>query len=211
MPTRLLFLCLLICFKFHGLFALDSLAKTKPKLIIGAKTIWEKSGPYSLVPWTYPVYSGGLQIIKPLNFWLLQFETGLYLNSRAISNYDQNPIQFGVNYSYIYFRYISIPVNFRVNTKYFYVSAGPNAEYLVRVNKKHWNNYDATNINKLELGINANAGLHWTFKKKVTVFVEGRFSQTYVSPPDNFVQDINFRNFGVGAGLNYLIGHKSKM
>ena len=206
MPKGLLIICLLFSVQTFIVAANDSLFLSRPKIMIGAKVILEKSGPRSLFPWTYPVYSGGLQILRPLKFWLLQFETGLYLNSKAISNYeDQNKL--GVKNFYSFFRYISIPINCRLNTKYFYISVGPFADYLLKIDN-NGSNYGIRDMNRMEFGLNASTGLHWTFKKKITAFVEGRISQTYVSPPDHFLKDLNFRNIGIGIGMNYTIEQK---
>lgn len=199
MRTRLSLFYILIILLTLKASANDSLFRPRPGIMIGVRTVLETSGPVNIVPCTYPVFSGGLQVIKPINFWLLQFETGLYLYSRAIS--DDNETY----HSYILLRYLSIPFNCRLNTKYVYVSVGPNADYLVRENAEHCKNWDIE-INKLLLGINSNAGLQLTIKNKLTVFVEGRFSRSLISPPESFAQDYGFRNLGIGAGLYYSIG-----
>jgi len=185
--------------------AKDSLSLVRPKIIIGAKFIWEKSGPYNLVPWSYPVCSGGLQVIKPFYANLLQIETGLYLNSRAISN------EWTADRQYLIFRHLSIPINCRLSTKYFFISGGPIADYLIKQNTDNWYNHSEMELNKVTFGINANAGLQKMFGQ-ITIFLEGRYSHVLTSlSKNNYHYDPTFRNFGLGIGLHYSIRQKSKM
>jgi hypothetical protein len=186
------------------LSAKDSISVARPKVIIGAKFIWEKSGPYNLVPWTYPVCSGGLQMLKPFYANLLQIETGIYLNSKAISN------ELTTDRQYLILRHLSIPINCRLNTKYFFISGGPIADYLIKQNTDNWYDHKEMEINKVTFGINANAGLQKTFRQ-ITLFVEGRYSHVLTSLSKNsFHYDPSFRNFGLGIGVNYSIGQNKK-
>ena len=131
MQTRLLCFYFSICFLTSFVSAHDSLVKSKPKIIIGIKTFYEQSGDIWLTPDTRWVYSGGLQVLKPSNNKFLQFETGLYLWSKvfAVDYYDIPEF-----HGHLLFQYLSVPLNCRLTTKYFYLSAGPNLDYLISLN-----------------------------------------------------------------------------
>ena len=208
MRTRQLFFWLLICVQTLVISGQDSLSRTKPKITIGTKVIWERSGFPILVPEIASVYSGGLQLLKPMNIRFLQIETGVYLNSRAFAEYF-DPWYGGTGYHYITFRYLSVPLNCRFNTKYFYVSGGPNADFYINQNTDKWTSNSEMPVRKFVFGVNTNAGLHLTFKNKITVFFEARFSRTIVSPLENYYKDKDSfsRNIGLGFGFNYSFRH----
>ena len=133
----------------------------------------------------------------------MQIETGLYLNSRAIST------SWKMDSEYLILRHLSVLINCRLSKKYFFISGGPILDYLIKQNTDNWYNNSEMEINKFMFGINANAGLQ---KKigQITIFLEGRYSRVLNSLYKNrFYFDPNFRNFGVGLGLHYSITKKS--
>lgn len=209
MPTRQLFFWLFICTVTSVISRQDSLSLTKPKIIIGTKVIWEKSGDWSLVPQSQSAYSFGLPILTQFNNKFFQLETGLYLNSKALvygSYWNEELL-------YLIFRYISVPINLRINTKYFYISAGPNFDYFVSQNSDNWPNYyyPKADMYRFTFGINANSGFQMTLHK-TTIFIESRYS-TNISPWERvwpFKYQRNFRNIGIGLGLRYSLGQRTK-
>ena len=181
---------------------------TKPKIIIGTKIICENSGDRIQTPDTRWVYSGGLQLLKSSLYKFFQFETGFYLCSKILA----------VDYSGFYelhrhllFQYLSVPLNCRLTTKYFFLSLGPNLDYLVSLNKANWPNYyqSKKDMNSIAIGANANAGLQFAFHR-VTTFIEARYAWTLssIEKDQGFVAQQRFLNIGVGIGLNYSFGQQ---
>lgn len=134
----------------------------------------------------------------------MQIETGIYLNSRAILS------EWTDERKYLIFRHLNIPVNCRLSTKYFFISVGPIADYLVKQNTDNWYNHAEMDINKVTFGINANAGLQKIFKQ-ITIFLAGRYSHVLTALFKNqFYYYPSFKNFGLGIGLNYSIRQKNQ-
>ncbi len=212
MRTRYLFFLLLICVQTFVISGQDSISLTKPKIIIGTKVIWENSGDRHLTIDTRWVYSGGLQILKPSCYKFIQFETGLYLWSKVLAM-DYDDIFFEIH-RHLIFQYLSVPLNCRLTTKYFFLSAGPNFDYLISLNRNHWpSNYmPKSNMNSFAIGANANAGLQFTFHR-MTTFIEARYAWTLssIEKDEGFVAQWRFLNIGVGIGLNYSFGPQPRI
>ncbi len=192
-----------LLFSFHLLQtkAQDTLATNKFKYKLGAKFIGERSGDYSLTPENFPVYSGGFQFVGKLKNSRFSIETGIYMISKAVSYYRNTT--YGIVLDRALFRNISVPLNYRFDTKIFYVSAGPFIDYLVSEDYSHSENRNDYS-RKLNLGVNINLGIEKSINKQLSIIVEGRYATTLTSSiTGRGFYGPSYVNYGLAIGLNY--------
>lgn len=185
--------------ELNFVIAADTLSY-KNKLQCGLKLITEKSGLHSLVPLTKVVNSVGIQIIKPVYKSTWQFESGLFAYSRAISYSHLSDKKF------ILFRYLSIPLNCQISSKYLFVSTGLSVDYLIKQNLNNWLNKNQYILSKFSLGYNLNVGVQKSINQ-FNIYLEARFNRLLTSLyQSNLAFDPSFRNIGLGIGVNYSLG-----
>ena len=160
----------------------------------------------------YNVSEGGIQLIRQINKSKFSLESGIYYSSKAkaYQSYYYRPYNY-LNVLIIY-NYLSLPINFRYDTKVLYVAGGVFFDYLV--NKS--NDYLIKSIKdygidrKFNIGYNVSLGVEKQISSKINFFVEGVLFKTLSWPKvaeGRFFIDSNlkttFNNYGVTVGLNY--------
>jgi hypothetical protein len=177
-------------------------AKNSGGIKIGAKIIAERSGLLNLEPGMYPVYGCGMQLIKSFRSRYLSIESGVYLVTKAIGYQSEwNNIKYRALY-----RSINFPMNIRIEYKYFYLSTGPTCDYFVEQDLSEWMNQSALFTRKLYFGGNCNLGIQYSFREKMTMYVEGRYSKIVAIK----LTDPAFTNIGFAFGFNYQFKSRSK-
>ena len=161
----------------------------------------------------YNVSGGGIQLIRQINKSKFSLESGIYYSSKA-KPYHQQYYYYPNNYLnvIIIYSYLSLPINFRYDTKVVYVSGGVFFDYLV--NKS--NDYLINSIRdygidrKFNIGYNLTLGVEKQISSKINFFVEGVLNKTLSwakVTEGHYLIDSNFKttfnNYGVTVGLNY--------
>ncbi|MBL0339897.1 MAG: hypothetical protein IPP71_02675 [Bacteroidetes bacterium] len=222
---------ILLVFAFFVLFGSpvtgsDTLTIEKhPSIGIGIKLISERSGDYQIRDINFQVLYGGIQFLKYFKSSRSRFESGLYLNTKVkeftfaydgpdlfISLYRmENP----VNYN---FYYLTLPVNYRLETKLFYLSAGLTFDYLIHIYPESseiitdsLENFG--NDRLFYLGYNLNLGINKTISKKFDIFMESRVAVTISTDKKDggFIMDggniaTSHINYGFAVGSTYKFG-----
>jgi len=207
------FLLLFFIFHFLPTRAQDTiLVYNNFKYKIGAKFIGEMSGDLSLIPESIPVYSGGFQIIRKFGNSRSSFESGVYMISKSLAQF-QNTI-YGIHLFSILYRNVSVPLNYRFDTKVFYISGGPFIDYLVAENGSNWKNYspEFKYSRKLNFGLNIILGIEKSISKKLSLMVEGRYFNTLSSSSiGRGIFGPSYLNYGFAIGINYKILRDSRI
>ena len=150
-----------------------------------------------MTPESFPVYSGGLQVTRQLKKSKSSIESGIYLNSKAVALYQNNILYRAIT------RNISIPINYRFDTKIVYIAAGPFIDYLVREDFSHWE-YKNDYSRKFNVGFNLNLGIEKSISKLFTLMVEGRYSTPLSSArTGRGFFGSSYVNYGFAVGVNY--------
>jgi len=195
----LLFLFFALCSfqaNAHDTISVNNISKYK----IGAKFIGERSGDYSLTPQSYTVFSGGIQVIRQLKNSKSSIESGIYLTSKAVASYAYHEL----------FQNISIPINYRFDTKIIYIAAGPFIDYLVNENFSHGGQHD-DNSRKFNVGGNVNLGVEKSINKSLSLMIEARYAITLSSSSTGrrgFFGP-SYTNYGFAVGVNYRLPRHS--
>lgn len=145
----------------------------------------------------------------------LHFETGIYKITRAtdqpflISYYGQYPTGASIPF---YYHHLSFPINFSYETRLFYFTGGPYAEFLVfETSDLVTDNNEmivvipySINDRKFNFGINLNIGLEKSINKYLNFLVEGRASHNSLNTQKNpNSNNYKFKNYGLAVGVNY--------
>ncbi len=165
------------------------------KYKIGGKLLVDHSMDGSLSGESSFVTSGGLQVVRRFGNSKSSLESGAYLMSKAS----------GSDFSRIIFRNLTIPINYRYDTRVFYIAGGPFVDYLV--GRKNSNEELSTTYNdrKLNLGFNLTVGIEKSISKQLNLLVEAHHFNNLTSYRTThrgyFSQ--SFVNNGFSIGLNY--------
>ena len=191
------------------------------KIKIGLKYISESSSFHVLTDSaSYHVNSLGVPLIIQLGHSKSSFETGLYLINKK-EEYPMNSPGFyygSRENTLITFHNIRIPVNYRLDTRLIYFSAGFYIDNLVSYSSTPKDTADLIDItsfgSRLKIGFNLNIGVEKDFNKHFSVFVEARFASdipgSYIRPGFGYEYGDPIQNLGFGMGINYKLSHKAK-
>ena len=218
------------------LFLIFSYAHSQDTLIlrkdykykIGAKLISETSD-YHISLGRVNVFAAGIQFIRRMGASNSSIETGLYINTRGVNYegsyentlYPPPPFMFISPVTYRY-HYLSVPINYRIDTKVIYMSTGIIIDQLLLHSKNR--DVETGDIigygedRKLLIGYNFNLGLEKPVTNEISVFVEGRFAATISSLKTDGgliltseVFDPSGYNWGFGIGFNYIWKHNQNI
>ncbi len=201
-------------------FAQDTIiVNNNYKYKIGAKFIAERSSPDIYSDDSYPVYSGGLQIIRKIAHTRFGVETGLYFYNKATRNYFYQTLGGQSNYFSLvyYYHNLSLPVSFRYDTKLLYFSVGGYADYLLNTSGQEFLDSDSVIVvnmddRKWNFGVNINVGMEKNINTLFNFFVEARYLFNFTSSPleDGDLYGSAIKNYGFAVGLNYNLSPKKK-
>lgn len=159
------------------------------KYKVGSKLIFERSGDYYQTPDSYETFSYGLQLISKLGKTKSSIETGLYKITKALTVHEK---------ALVFYNYLSIPINYRFDTKVFYISGGLYFDYLTGKNVRFTNIPLMENYRKFNVGYNIATGVEKIIDEELSLIVEGRlFSNLFANKGGGFV------NLGFALGVNY--------
>ncbi len=170
------------------------------------------------------VWYGGLQVIRKISESKCSLESGIYLSSKLkdYAAYYHSSFSYpnGLYVPYtVKYHYLSIPVNFRVDTRLVYVSGGCFIDYLLYHSTDHEYYIDSTENfgtdRKVSLGYNFTLGLEKSFSSSMSVFAEVRFLYTLSQPKTDGNFFLNHgtlaptnSNYGIAFGVNYKLFRK---
>jgi hypothetical protein len=225
--SGILIALLLVFFTGHS-FAQDTLiSATNYKYKFGAKLISERSGNLNDNKKTFPVGCFGFQVVRKIRNSKSAFESGIYLNTKAreysIAFYDPLAVfPYYSIYTYdVYYYYLSIPVNFRVETRSIYFSIGAFADYLITrttdVEQSISSDKYYGTDRKFLIGYNLNLGIEKAVTYRMNIFAEARSAVTVSSAKINdggFILNAGNLgnsniNYGFALGVNYKLPGKS--
>jgi hypothetical protein len=232
MRARLFPLTLIALLFSLSAIAQDTLITGKNyKYKFGAKLQSERSiADNSILDNSFGVMCGGLQLIRKIANTKSSFESGIYFNTKAREYYarflNENYAGYYYTASYdVYYHYLSIPVNFRLDTKSIYFSVGVFFDYLLNhTNDERTNYFISRDENygvdrKFLFGYNLNLGVEKSVSDNISVFMEARIAATVSSAKTDggFVLDNGTDgnlghsniNYGFGIGINYKLLRKS--
>lgn len=165
------------------------------KYKIGAKILVDHSGDLTLTDDASFVTSGGIQVVRRFGQTRSSLESGLYMMTKAV----------GKNYERIVFRNISVPINYRFDTKVFYVAGGPFVDYLI--SRENPTEYAETlyTDRDLNFGFNLTLGIEKSMGKHYNLLVEFHHINnltSYRTTNGEFLSQ-SFINNGFSIGVNY--------
>ena len=143
-------------------------------------------------------------------------ESGIYYTTKA-REYRAFYYPYGYSNLIIYTDYLSIPINYRYDTKVIYVTGGIFVDYLVGHTSEYNINsiYDYGIDRKLNVGYNIAVGVEKQITRQMNFFAEGILFHTVswpkVSAGHKLVESnfkTTYRNYGVAVGLNYKLLYK---
>lgn len=197
------------------------------KLKLGFKLTSEKSNVGFEIEEGTKLYSGGIQLIDRINSSRSSIETGLYLLPTAALYYkdyiytDPFGNTFYQEFSFaIQYYYLTIPINYRIDTKAFYMAGGLFFNHLL-FRRGDYLNYadsieDYKTDRKLNWGWNVALGLEKPVSNYINVFAEVKYVYTVSSfkTDGNFILngkslEASFTNYGISLGLNYKIKRRT--
>ena len=192
------------------------------KIKLGFKLTAEKCQ-YDFEEGGYRLFSGGIQIVDRIKVSASSFESGLYLLPTA-TRYSKSSIYtdplgniYNQHFDFdIEYYYLTIPINYRFDTKLFYFAGGlfinsllfRYGEYLTYTDSIE----DYKTDRKFNWGWNLTIGLEKHISDNLNLFVEGKYVNTISSfkTDGNFILnnkslEASFTNYGISVGLNYKI------
>lgn len=176
---------------------------------IGGKLILERSNDYSQSYQNSDVVSGGLQLIYNLETKLSQLESGVYLIQKANTYYSSANIGSQVLFLVpVKYNFLSIPLLYRVETRYIYFCGGITFDYLLKTSTQNdfyfhlIPFYGNDRIFQMQAGIQV--GFEKYLSNQSSIFFEGRLYNNISSSKieDDFFRR-SFTNYGIGTGLNF--------
>ncbi len=193
----------------------------------GVKLISEQSGDYYYDDDGNHLFCFGFQVIRKIKQTKSSLESGIYFNTKA----RQYGVQFTNNYPppdigyftlTVYHHYLSIPINYRLDTKTIYFAAGIFGDVPLYHNSRQYKEYVDSIANygtdrNFYLGWNINFGMEKTISYKLDMFVEARIAVTVSSFKKEdggfFMTSGNIGssnvNYGFAVGMNYKLLRKS--
>jgi hypothetical protein len=193
---------------------------------LGFKLISEQSNDHSLENSfsDRTIYYCGFQVLRKISLQR-SIESGIYFNAKVKNyflRYRTAPFNsyYDIEYISARYHYISVPVNYRIDTKAVYISGGIFFDYLLS------HTYDSEKVNdstflryndrKFYIGYNFIVGFEKSLSPVMNIFAEARLLCT-ISSSDNQQSFFNlqnvfdpvFLNYGLGIGMNYNIRSKS--
>jgi len=213
-------------------FAQDTLITANDNgLKVGIKCNFEQSGDY------YNEYNSGgnhviffgFQAIRKIKKTKSSFESGLYFttkikqySARYTNTHKPTPPYYNNFTMTVYHHYLTIPINYRLDTKSVYFAAGLFGDINLYHNARTYEEYVDSiqhygTDRKFLIGWNVNLGLEKSISYRMDIFVEARFAVTVSSLKKEdggfFMTSGNIGssnvNYGFGVGANYKLGRKS--
>ncbi len=193
---RLLFIVLMITsIHVHGQDTIVVFNNYKYKL--GSKVLVSHSTDYTFTDDATFVTSGGLQIVRRFGNSKSSLESGVYMMTKAVDR----------QLSRILFRNLTIPINYRYDTKVFYVAGGLYADYLIGRQNAREELSSLYNDRKFNVGFNFISGVEKSINKHLTLLIEGHYFINLTSYRSAGPEGLEFgiRNIGFSIGLNYKV------
>lgn len=225
MQSKLTFLTLFTLLFSFPTFAQDTLIIAKNyKYKLGTKLFSDRStADYS--DKSFSAFYGGLQIIKQIKNSKSSFESGIYYNTKAREYIAEifcltcNDPTYHYFFYNVYYHYLTIPVNYRFDTKSIYFSFGIFADYLLTrtTDDEYLLNVDKYYVadRKFFLGYNLNLGIEKSISYHLNIFAETRLAVTVSSAETNggFLTEtgnlgVSNVSYGFGMGINYKLLRK---
>ena len=210
MKYKIVFYSVFLVFYSYNLNAQDTIIEfNNYKWKIGGKFIFEKSGDYSLAYDNSDVTSEGLQLVYKINETKSSLESGIYYLTKAHRYlYHQNINSYGVIVP-VRYKFISIPLMYRYDTRIFYFGGGLHLDYLANVtsdNEYYLNLLDRGTERKFQLAAALTAGFEKSIYDYINIFFEGRFSNNLTSSKTEaeFFKS-SYTNYGFAFGLNFKV------
>jgi hypothetical protein len=156
----------------------------------------------------YSVFGGGIQLIGKIKNCKSSIESGMYYTTKAKI---YNSYYFFYPGNVVYTQYLTLPVNYRCDTKVLYVEGGVFFDYLVH----RFSRYSISSIydygvdRKLNMGYDIAIGMEKQISRTVNFYFEGKLFDTVSSPKKDggglVTSNVKttYRNYGVAFGVNY--------
>jgi hypothetical protein len=172
------------------------------KLKFGIKNIIDLAKDNSLTPNSIVVLGLGAQFVYRLSNSRSSIESGIYLITKGYAG-DR---YYNENNTYLF---LSMPINFRYDTKIVYLAFGPYIDYFLKATNDYDPYYQGyfDDYRNWNLGVNINLGIEKYISKRIGVFTEFR-SFINITPSRNNASSSfhwSYQNYGVALGLNYKI------
>lgn len=233
MKAKLSTLTLFTLLFFTSTFAQDTLITANDhRFKVGVKFNFEKSGDYY---YEYDhdgnnVICFGVQAIRKIKQTKSSFESGIYFttkvkqySARYTNTYNPTPPYYYNFPLTVYHHYLTIPINYRLDTKSIYFAAGLfgdiNLYHNARTNEEYVDSIQHYSTGRnFYLGWNVNLGMEKSISYRMDIYVEARLAVTVSSLKKEdggfFMTTGNIGssnvNYGFGVGANYKLGQKSK-
>lgn len=155
-------------------------SQSNSKIKFGVSGYYEKSGASALVPDKQNVFNYGSQIDYRLSDSKKLIESGIVLLTRGLGVGNEQ------------YKYLQIPVKFKVEILFFYFAMGGYADIF------YSNNYDTSIFGKkTKYGYLLNIGAQKNIYDNWNIFI--------VAESTNNIVDEEFSNYGIGIGINYVL------
>jgi len=200
---------------------------------VGIKFNYEKSSSYQ---YEYDnddigVLVFGVQVCRKIKQTKSSFESGIYFTTKAKqyearftdSFQNPNPPHYLTFPLTVYHHYLTIPINYRLDTRSIYFSAGLFGDINLYHDARDYKAYvdsiqDYGTDRRFYLGWNVNLGMEKSVSYRMNIFVEARVAVTVSSLKQ---EDGGFFmthgsigssnvNYGLGVGVNYKLQRKNK-
>ncbi len=144
--------------------------------------------------------SGGLQIVRRFGNSKSSLESGVYMMTKGAKFIDRY-------ISTVVFRNLTIPINYRYDTKVFYVAGGLYADYLIGRQNSREEMSSMYLDRELNFGFNLILGIEKSISKHLTLLIEGHRFNNLTSYESGGPQWLEFglANTGFSIGLNYKV------
>lgn len=224
MKTKLTVFTLLAFLSSLPIFAQDTLIIAKNyKYKFGVKLISEQSGDYTYDDDGNQLFYFGVQVIRKIKETKSSFESGIYFtnkvkvyNARFTNTYNPTPPYYFYFPLTVYHHYLSIPINYRLDTKTIYFAAGIFGDVPLYHNAREYKEYVDSIVNygtdrKFSFGWNINLGMEKPISYQFDIFIEARIAVTVSSFKKEdggfFMTSGNIGpsnvNYGFAVGVNY--------
>ncbi len=153
---------------------------------------------------------GGIQLIAKIKKSKSSIESGIYYTTKA-KNYSPSYF-FSYSRMVVRYHYLSIPVNYRYDTKVIYLAGGVFFDYLLNCSSSYSFDdiYNYGIDRKFNIGYNVAIGMEKQISRTINFYVEGLLLHTVSWPKVEKGHGLiernlktTFRNYGVGLGVNY--------
>lgn len=167
----------------------------------------------------WQAYRAGIQFIRKIKKSNSSIETGIYYTTKAKEYSAFHYFPYGYSRLIINSYYLSVPINYRYDTKVIYVAGGLFCDYLIDHSDQYLINsiYDYGVDRKFNVGYNFAIGVEKQINRTINFYVEGLLFHTVswpkISDSHSLIEGnlkTTYRNYGVAVGVNYKFLNQDK-